>query len=807
MNATAPVRFSVSQIRVAATCPRILYFDAERTRRRKLKKPLVTRIWKEGGDETAAGGALFHRSIERFNGLARNAREVRELIASTGDAEELMRGLMRFLNRRCIDAAAVAPKPVPLRQAFAETLQRYMRELADIVLYASSSGMSAGDIANDLFGDKRRRVDVTFRVGAKEESVRVVGILDYVFFDWREGRRRIIDYKLTPASEPDNDLFQICTYALMHHHQHDTAPDVALLYLYPERRMIEKSWDAVHAERHKVTDLLASMLEWIRYDETTGAGMKPPGEPAHCRLCRWNRADECAKRLGPKNEGRRYLAETEVSACPTSTTEPATRPISTERDAPKPGVNTPAPTASDPDGSKTSTPSGATANSPSRSTQAAVDAPNEPGIWLGHIQPSGPRVRFDPATFHTHVAVVGAAGSGKTWMAKVLAEEAILKGIPVLAIDPQGDLVQFLRRREPTGFDAATLAAYRQYHAMVEPRVYTPGTSHGIRLSLSPIRLAGVDDMSHLPDTGRRKEEQDAIYDSVAENLVSHAKIGGDAQPQRTLLYRVLKQLCREHADRLAIGDIVKGIMDPDSLEIDDADMILKTSEREKLGRKLYALIQGPSKRLFEGGVPLDLDELVRPHQPGKVPLNIIYLNALTSDDEKQSFVAALASEIYRWMVVTENRPNLLLYLDEAKDYIPAGATKPASKEPLARLFAQGRKYRLGCLLCTQSPGSVDYNVFSNASAKLIGRMESKQDVETIRKWFATSGATPDWIADRKGADTGTFLARWPGMPPQLEGKTIKSRPLFSLHEGAWSPDRLEREMADDPIRQALLSD
>ena len=38
-----------------------------------------------------------------------------------------------------------------------------------------------------------------------------------------------------------------------------------------------------------------------------------------------------------------------------------------------------------------------------------------------------------------------------------------------------------------------------------------------------------------------------------------------------------------------------------------------------------------------------------------------------------------------------------------------------------------------------------------------------------------------------------------------MEGRELKSRHVFSLHEGAWSPDRVEREMQDDPIRHAMV--
>jgi hypothetical protein len=140
-------------------------------------------------------------------------------------------------------------------------------------------------------------------------------------------------------------------------------------------------------------------------------------------------------------------------------------------------------------------------------------------------------------------------------------------------------------------------------------------------------------------------------------------------------------------------------------------------------------------------------------------------------------------------------RPSLLFYLDEARDYIPAGTALLPAKAPLIRLFTQGRKYGVACLLCTQSPRSVDYNVFGNCSTKLIGRLESQQDVERVAQWFSAEGAVPSWVSGRKGAPAGSFVGRWPEMPAALEGRAFRSRPLFSLHEAAWSPDRLEREM------------
>ena len=425
-------------------------------------------------------------------------------------------------------------------------------------------------------------------------------------------------------------------------------------------------------------------------------------------------------------------------------------------------------------------------------------------LWIGRTGTNS-LATVPQAALPMHVAVVGAAGSGKTWMAKVFAEEAILAGTPVLAIDPQGDLVQFLRRSDPSGLDAETRRRYERFSAVCEPRVFTPGSSHGVRISLSPIRLAHEKDLKAIEDPVRRAEELEGMLTTVAANLVSLARAGGEVDSQQTFVLQILRRLAAPgEASGLRLADVVAGLLSPEGLGIDEPDIFIRKAEREKLGRKLNNLLHGPVANLFAGGMPVDLEALCRPVTPGKVPLNVIYLNALPDDDQKQFFVASLAAEVYRWMVTGgSGRSSLLFYLDEARDYLPAGTRKPPAKEPLVRLFSQGRKYGVACLICTQSPRSVDYNIFSNCSTKLIGRLESAQDVDRVAEWFTNQGA-PAWLGGRKGAPQGSFVGRWPGISAAQEGQVLQSRPLFSVHQGAWSPERVEDEMRDNPIRQAL---
>ncbi len=822
---------TVTQLRTAATCPRIHYFDSIESAKHPGEPPRQTRLWLPGTRQQVGGGALFHTVVERFNRQAKKDTRLLGLVEEAEGEVQLTQSLMRYVNETCIDLQRLSKKPVQLRRVLVDALFQYFEELSSLINYALSNGREAREVMFEMFGDGRRRVDVTFHF-PHHEAAHVTGAIDYIYYDWRLGSHRVIDYKLTPHEHVNRDLFQVSAYALMHHHQHDTEPAAAVFYRYPERRVFDKSWGQIKSERYKVYNLLASMVQWQQFDEVTGKGLRPPGDVTWCAGCKWNKKGQCEQRLGPKSEGKWSQEWLELSSLRESGEPPADRGSLTQLieqesseeqqitleetveaeieealalpDEEIPEGPSPPPVARKAKSVPQERATTAHVGAANRSHRGTMASPTEkPGLLIGHAG-SEESVSLPPSVVNTHIAVVGAAGSGKTWTAKVVAEEVVAAGVPVLAIDPQGDLVQFLLGTDDSHLPPNVRKRMRWVRERIEPRIFTPGTSHGIRLGLNPLRLPRQAELAKIEKIARRREEEEGMLQAAAANLVSLARVGGEEDSQRAFLYQLLGLMNRDAEVRLQ--DIVNAVLHPENLGLEQVDFLIKKTEREKLARKLHTFVSGPAKNLFSGGLPLDLDEMVRPRNGGKVPLNIIYLNALTDDDQKHFFLASVAAEVYRWMISSlepkAGTSSLLFYIDEARDWIPAGGKSPPAKQPLIRLFTQGRKYGVGCLLCTQSPRSVDYNVFGNCSTKIIGRMEASQDVDRVREWFSVSGAAPSWIAERKGAPKGSFVGRWPGMPASLEGVSFTGRPLCSVHEAAWSPDRVEREVDRSGLRE-----
>ncbi|MBI2671345.1 DUF853 family protein, partial [Candidatus Woesearchaeota archaeon] len=85
--------------------------------------------------------------------------------------------------------------------------------------------------------------------------------------------------------------------------------------------------------------------------------------------------------------------------------------------------------------------------------------PGKKGIFIGKVAETGTRAFFNLDKLQTHTLIAGATGGGKTVSAEVLVEEALSKGISVLAFDPTGQWAGFLRKNQ----DKSMLNRYKYF--------------------------------------------------------------------------------------------------------------------------------------------------------------------------------------------------------------------------------------------------------------------------------------------------------------------------------------------------------
>jgi hypothetical protein len=432
-----------------------------------------------------------------------------------------------------------------------------------------------------------------------------------------------------------------------------------------------------------------------------------------------------------------------------------------------------------------------------------ADPDRERSLQLGTRRDGGAPVELPVRALLRHVIALGSSGSGKTVFCKVVVEEAVRQGIPVIAIDPQGDLAS-LALGSPAdaelvaqGGDAAIARELRDRMDVV---VFTPASQKGVPLCADPVDGG----LAELPP-----DERAHAISRTASRIA--ALLGYDLDSDEgggvlAVLDRCIAELIDAGHPADSLAAVIEHLAQLDDPGLERYARYLDPKRIRAAIRRAARLDVGARRMLFHDGVPIDIDVLLGrtgvPPPAGKTRVSVIYLNTLHAQEDKDFIVAAIADRLYSWMLRNPSAtPQALFYIDEIAPFIPP-VRKPSCKEDLELVFKQARKYGIGCLIATQNPGDVDYKSLSQFGTWAIGRLATRQDLKKVEPALrAVAGATTDAVVDElPGLKPGNLVVVSPDHYEQP--RALATRRLATLHETLDETmiERLARERWHEPF-------
>jgi hypothetical protein len=367
---------------------------------------------------------------------------------------------------------------------------------------------------------------------------------------------------------------------------------------------------------------------------------------------------------------------------------------------------------------------------------------------------------YDAKDLVTHAVIVGMTGSGKTGLGIDLIEEAVLDGVPVIAIDPKGDMGNLLLTfprlsgddflpwvnqddarqagvsvQEYADQQAAMwkkgLADWGQSGDRIERLrsaaefvIYTPGSNAGVPISI--LKSFAAPGQAIVEDNDLLRER----ITTTATSLLTLVGIEADpVQSREHILLSTIMDYAWRHEEDLDLAKIIQQVQEPPVSKVGVLDIESFYPARDRFGlvMALNNLLASPGFNSWLEGEALDIGQILytKRGKPRVAIFNIAHL----SDPERMFFVPLLLNQVLGWMRSQPGTTSLraIVYMDEVFGYFPP-LSNPPSKLPMLTLLKQARAYGVGIVLSTQNPVDLDYKGLSNAGTWFIGRLQTERD-------------------------------------------------------------------------------
>jgi hypothetical protein len=168
-------------------------------------------------------------------------------------------------------------------------------------------------------------------------------------------------------------------------------------------------------------------------------------------------------------------------------------------------------------------------------------------------------------------------------------------------------------------------------------------------------------------------------------------------------------------------------------------DRTLNTLSYKRLKSRVETLVSDSRYSFMFGSLMIEdtmIDVLGRLFRVpvGSKPVTVLNLSAVPAEimDVVISVVSRLAFDLASW---SDARLPILIVCEEAHRYAPADAGKKfmPTRQALARIAKEGRKYGVALALITQRPSELDPTILSQCSTVIAMRLSTERDQSVVR--------------------------------------------------------------------------
>jgi len=316
--------------------------------------------------------------------------------------------------------------------------------------------------------------------------------------------------------------------------------------------------------------------------------------------------------------------------------------------------------------------------------------------------------------FRRHLALIAQTGSGKTYLAGILADELLAKGGTVVMLDPHADYV-FLGR------DAG-------------------GKRHELSDRITVFRNPSSTGRYSEGEVGKVEPYEICFSDLDIEEICMIANISKHMTNIRQGLEQAL-DFVRADKDVFHPQDLLDELENTGTWK--DRNVDSKTISGAKDARKY---IKGVVNMAVFTAASTNIAAMLRPRH-----LSVVDLSGLS--DEVADYIAfSILSDIYEQLSGSEFEFPVFVFVEEAHKFIPyQGSTRSA--RIIKKIAAEGRKFGVFLVVITQRPSKIHPDALSQCNSQIVMRITNPDDQQAIAKSSERLGET--LLNDLPGLNTG----------------------------------------------------